>query len=132
MKKGIEKQANGLKIGLAVQFLLGIYINLFVSFPENADPNANWAFARHNWLIMLHVLLGTALLIGGIVFIIRVYKNKLEHWKLPASLGLAGILTAWLGGERFVATQQDAWSFVMALGFVLAVSIYGWGLSRNE
>lgn len=132
MKASVEKQANGLKIGLAVQFILGIYVNLFVHFPENADTSHNWAFARHNWWVMLHVLLGTSLLIGAVVFIVRVYRHKLNLWKLPASLGLVGILLAWIGGERFVATQQDAWSFVMALGFVLAVSIYGWGLARNE
>lgn len=122
----------GLKIGLAIQFILGIYINLFVKFPENANARANWTFAQHSWLVLSHILLGTLLLLNAAVLVIRVYRNKLDRWKLPTVIGLIGILIAWLAGEQFVSTGKDAWSFVMALGFVLAVSIYGWGLARNE
>jgi len=132
MKLSIDKQASGLKIGLALQFILGIYINLFVHFPENADAKANWNFAQHSWIVLLHILIGTILLINATVLLVRVYRLKLNLWKLPAIVGLIGIVIAWLSGEQFVTTQQDGWSFAMALGFVLAVSIYGWGLARNE
>ncbi len=129
-KPPIEKQAIGLITGLTIEFLLGIGINLYIEFPEGQTAQQLWDYGLKQWPIVLHFILGSLLVLGSFVLVVRVLRSKSVTWKAPALLGFAGILVAWGGGERFVSTQVEAWSFVMATGFIVAIASYAWGLYR--
>ena len=128
----MKRQVFGIIIGLAVEFLLGMAINLFVSFPQGSDVGKNWDFASHNLLVMTHVIIGTLLVLGAIVLVVRVFRNKIDQWKLPAVVGLISLLVAWGAGDGFVATQKDTMSFLMAAGFVVGIIAYAWGLAKKQ
>lgn len=132
MNKSLNRQGFGLLIGLAVQYVLGMAINLYVSFPAHNSPHAQWVFTLHNLLILLHLIIGTLLVIGSIAMIIRAMKLGSSSWKLPASLGLISLVIAWVAGDTFITTQSSVLSYVMSLGFLAAIGSYVWGLYRSK
>ena len=132
MEQILKRQSRGMILGLAVQFLLGMVINLYTEFPESGDVRHYWEFANHNWLVMIHMIFGTLLVIGAISFLVRSVRSKLAQWKLPATLGLLSLILAWGAGDAFIGTQNDAFSYLMALGFILGIVCYSWGASRSQ
>jgi hypothetical protein len=132
MEQKLHKQGFGLIMGLAIQFLLGMYINLFVAYPENQDARQYWEFTKHSPVVMLHLLFGTLLLVGAVAFVVRSYKNNVPSYRLPSVLGLLSLLLAWATGDIFVTSQQDIFSYLMALGFLFGVLSYAWGISRKS
>ena len=131
----ISKAQNGLRnygiimIGLLViQYTLGMLANMFVQFPDSADPGQLWEFARTQLTTGAHILVGTALVVGAIGFVILAVRQKIQPWIISSTFGLIAILAAFFGGATFVSTQADAYSLVMALATILAFLSYGWGL----
>ncbi len=106
---------------LALQLLLGVATNLWVSIPAK-DP---WNNATQAWILYLHALLGLALLGNAIMVLIRVGEAKLAgaHW--DAWLGILGVLVALISGAMFVTSgQANIDSFIMTIGFVLSMYAY--------
>jgi hypothetical protein len=110
------------------QFLLGMDANLFFTFPETGS---RWA-AASTGLVGLHVILGTLLLVVGLVVLVLALRRKLGRWIVSAVLGLVGIAAAWWFGSSFVTADSDAASFLMSCGFALSLLAYGWGLWAGE
>ena len=117
----------GINAALVVQFLLGMYINMYVEFPKNG-PAAAWAFARSSFVVMTHIILGTLLVVGGISLLVRAIRAKNRHWTIVASIAVFGMLMSWSGGERFITTQNDVASYFMAVGFLITLLGLNWGL----
>jgi hypothetical protein len=130
MGQKLNQQSKGLLFGLAVQFLLGMAVNLYVAFPEGVDAHQNFEFATHNFLAVAHMLWGTLLVIGSITFLVRSFKAQTTAWRTPAIMGLISILVAWGAGDAFVATQNDTWSYLMSVGFIVAILSYAWGIAQ--
>ena len=132
MKKTIkprlfEREVVGVNAALVVQFLLGMYMNMYVEFPKTG-PLAAWDFAKHSVVVMAHIILGTGLLIGGIALLVRAIRAKNRHWTIVASIAVFGLLMSWSGGERFITTQNDIASYFMAVGFLITLLGFNWGL----
>lgn len=119
---------------LSVQFVLGIYVNLFVTIPPVSGgtpgsmmssmgavmgPGSNLAF-------MAHMLLGMLLILLAVVSVVVVTQSGLGTTATAlAGVGLAALLVAGYGGMSFVMFgQDDALSFTMALGFIFALTAY--------
>ncbi len=117
---------------LILQYLLGMFANMFVNFPNTKNETALWEFAKVQPSVMTHIILGALLVIGGIVLLIRAIRKKDKQWILASSVGLLSLLIASIAGARFIPTQQDGYSFVMAVTFLLAVFSYGWGLYKAK
>ena len=130
--RGLRLHAKGLLAILILQYALGMYTNLFVEFPQTPDIHARWVYAMSVPPVAAHVALGTLLLFGAVALLIRTAKLQTQAWKIPGYLGLLGVLIAWLSGERFVSTQTNIFSYLMSLGFLLAVFGYGWGLAKKD
>jgi hypothetical protein len=120
----IARQTFGLILGLSLQYLLGIWIALFVEFPETDSPKELWQFAMSQPAIILHLVLGSLMVLGSLVLMVRAYKSGERVWKAGAGIGFGAVLLAWLAGEEFVATQSDNYSFAMAAFFVVALLAY--------
>ncbi len=132
MNKLINRQGLGLLIGLAIQYMLGMSINLFVEFPADKTPQGEWEFTLHNPLILLHLVIGTLLVFGSIVLVVRAVRQHAQAWKLPAISGCIWVLVAWIAGDTFVTSQADALSYLMSLAFLLAMLSYVLGLYRSR
>ncbi len=98
---------------LVVQYALGMYVNMFISFPENATAGQMWEFAWSQWPPATHIALAILLLLGAVLFLIRALLFKQKKWIIGSSVGLVGILAAGGSGAIFIPTQSDALSYSM-------------------
>ena len=126
---------------ILAQFLLGMWLNLFASFTNMTSSissmggmmssgmgmdNMMTAMSGSMTVLMVHMLNGYLLGILSIaVLAASLYSKKLSI----ASLGIAGfasILLAGVSGLSFMFSgfQNDVYSYLMAVGFILALSIY--------
>jgi hypothetical protein len=112
---------------LVVQYLLGMYVNLFVPFPENATEGQLWAFSWSQPALAAHIVLAFLLSLGAIILCIRSVRSKSRVWIWSSFIGLIALLAAGFSGSRFIPTQTDAYSYSMALWFIAAFASYGWG-----
>jgi hypothetical protein len=103
--------------GLAIQYLLGMYINLYI-------PHLHAQAA-----LIAHIALGTALVATALVATIAALISRLRDHILVSTAGLLTLVVAASGGIRFLAGgQHNSDSYRMAVGFILATAAYGVGL----
>jgi hypothetical protein len=122
---------------LVIQYVLGMWVNLFVQFPNNL-PNGNaWSWGMtHCASLFTHIILGSLIvLIAVIVFGMSIVYRKTVIITL-STLGLLALLSAWLNGDEFmVHSQEDITSFQMAIGLIVALVFYSvevYALFRNQ
>jgi hypothetical protein len=134
-----SKTQNGLRVNaifmigvLVIQYALGMVANLFVQFPNTTQPGQLWEFARSQFPTMAHIVIGTLLLVGAIVFVIRAARANNGGWIASSAVGLVAILTAFYGGVMFTSTQVNAYSLLMALAAIVTFLAYGWGLYASR
>ena len=123
MTNGLPSMVIMLFLFLFIQFLLGMYINLFVSIPA-ASPFFMMGYGPYGGfpIVMVHMFLG--ILIGlisiGILFLsIGSGQKKI----LASAIGLfLSILIAGIDGLFFLFDgQNNINSYLMATGFILAM-----------
>jgi len=134
-----SKAPNGLRVNaifmivvLVIQYVLGMVANLFVKFPDTNQPDQLWAAARSQFPTMAHIVVGTLLLVGAVVFVIRATRNHHRSWIASSVAGLIAILAALFGGVTFTTTQVDGYSLLMAIAAIAAFVAYGWGLYASR
>ncbi len=126
-----------LMVLLVVQFLLGMWINLFVVLPGPAAALApagawarlGWASAAGPWALQAHIVLGLVLGAMGIGHLVRVWRGTPRvglGWSLA---GLVGVAAASVAGALFLSTAAAAWSMAMAAGFAVALVAYGMAMA---
>jgi hypothetical protein len=114
-------------IALVLEFILGIYTNLFVEFPDSlVNGNAwQWSMAQSP-IIGAHVLIGSLLLAASLLSLGLglALKSKAAIGSSLAGLAMMGL--AYFSGSAFLANiQVDGYSFAMALGFMGTLVAYG-------
>lgn len=105
---------------LSVQFLLGTYLNLFVTIPSGRDLGALPPDGLV--VLVLHILVGIMVL--GISLRLTYVAAKARNGRQTALAAIAalGMTVAFLAGANFTfGDQADAASFVMAFGFFLGM-----------
>ncbi len=130
--KSIRKQAIGLIFGLAVQYALGMYVDLFVEFPEGADKGQLWQFAWSQIPLAAHIILGILIVLGAIALCVRAARSRNKTWIWASAVGLVAVLFAWGSGASFIPSQTDLYSYSMALSFIVAIMAYVWGLYADR
>jgi hypothetical protein len=128
----LSRNAFGLLASLVVQYLLGMAINLYVTFPEFASDGQRWEFAWKQPVVAAHIVVAIGLLIGSLSLVIRAYHRREVAWKVPALVGFLAILMAGFAGSQFIPTQNDPYSYLMAACFIGAFAAYCWGLYRAK
>ncbi len=128
----LNKHALGLIGLLAVQYLLGMSINLYVKFPESQTQSELWNFSMKQPLITSHIGVAILLFFGALVLVYSAHKTQSTAWKIPAWTGLIALLVASSAGSQFIPTQSDPQSFLMAAAFLVAFGAYGWGVCRSK
>jgi hypothetical protein len=106
---------------LAVLFLLGMYTNLYLEFPEGAN---GWKVIGSDVVATLHMSLGSAFALATIGLLIAAILTRRASVIVFASLGLLASAAAVVGGTSFAGDQSNGNSFIMAVGFVVAFISY--------
>ena len=119
---------------LVIQFIVGMYLNFYVELPANHPgihgsyaPSIPWAIAGHAGIALaIHVVNWILLTLGAIALVVRSILSRRRASIIGTSLGLLFILMAGSGGLTFLNRGgADKESFMMALGFILAMVAYG-------
>lgn len=138
--KLLRKQSIALLSMLALQFILGMILNLFVTIPNKHPGQFGNYFVRSGhsfaWAItlgggvalFLHVLVAIGLLAGSIAFVVRAAKAHNKRWIWISSIGLVGILAAFSNGLSFLDFNHNVNSFIMAMGYIVATIAYSTGI----
>ena len=126
---------------LLAQFLLGMWLNLFVSFPTSlfSQPGIGSMMGTMMGfmvtggmpILMVHMMLGFALLVVSILVLAFAMGSSAPGLVLISVLGLVSVLAAGLGGLGFMFSgfQNDLFSYLMAIGFISAFTTYFVALS---
>ncbi len=129
---------------LAVQFLVGMVVNLVVQLPD-AHPGAqageyfsgvvqgvSWALVAAALPLQAHVFLGVVLLVASLAILALAIASRKRTWIVTAVLGWMGIMAAGFNGASFLNYGHDFSSLLMSIGFLLAVIAYAVGLYRTR
>ena len=116
----LQKAARGVVMMLAVEFLLGMAVN-FIGLPDEATGNAKIVTGI---LLGLHVLVGIGLLINAIMAT-RASRALDGSLRNLVRAGGAGIGVTFIFGVLTVATGSDWWSYLMGVGFIGSLLLYG-------
>lgn len=128
----MKKQLVGLLVGLGLEYVFGMATMVYVKFPEDVGESEMFHFASTHFFSAAHIFLAYALVLGSLVFMVKAFIANQAKLKLPAVLGFLAILVAGYGGETFIRTNNDTYTFIMSLGFLVAFVSYGWGLFKFE
>ena len=122
------RQANlAVLILLAVQFALGIGVNLHVTLPAAGHPgHASWF--GNGALLALHATLGMLLILGAIFVLVRAIMARNAALIITSAAGLVAILLAAFFGSGFTDKLTDGYSLGMAIAFAVALACYAIGL----
>lgn len=114
---------------LVLQFLVGMANTFWLKLPESGN---GWKDNSPAWLLMVHLLLGVALL-GLAAWILVVARRTGDAvWTRASIIGIVGIVVAFAGGVRFMGkVESDLSSFIMAIGWAISIVGYATGLARS-
>jgi hypothetical protein len=126
---------------LVVQFLLGMYVNLFVTIPTN-HPGARppeyfsgvaqsvfWAITQSGLVfLILHAAFGLVIVVGAAVLLVQGIQSRTRSLIITTSIGAFGVLVAALNGGSFLNYNEDFSSMIMAAGLAVAMVSYVFGL----
>jgi hypothetical protein len=133
---------------LLIQFGTGIWINLYITIPQN-HPGADatnfvvgffqsivWGIAHGGLLVAIHVVLGlTAVTFHPVLGLLPLSVQYGPRGSALAGAAAAVLaLAAAVSGAAYLTYQQDLYSLLMALGFggvVLCYAISLYVLSRS-
>jgi peptidoglycan/LPS O-acetylase OafA/YrhL len=110
---------------LAVQYILGMFANLYVQFPIDKPESQLWTFTWSQFSTATHTIIGLLLLIGAVVFLVRSIRTKSKFWIITAIVGLLAMVIAVVCGSLFVSTQLAFFSYIMSLCFLIGAAAYG-------
>jgi hypothetical protein len=125
--RGLRIQTAVLIGALIVQYAFGMYVNLYVSFPDTAATEGQlWEFAWSQPALATHIVLAILILLGAIVLCVRAARAKNPTWIWCSLIGLLAILAAGASGASFIPSQLNLYSYAMSLAFLIAFLAYAW------
>ncbi len=109
----------GLVLLLFIQFILGIYINLYVNFP----PITSHGFMRMpmtNFIpIMIHMVFGFLILFASFIIFYLMLKISDNVLIISSTISFIFVLIAGLSGFLFLFNESNTYSFLMAFSFIV-------------
>lgn len=110
---------------LVVQFILGIFLDLYVTIPAS-DHDTGFAHELGSapLSLTLHALIGLALIAAAIAAVVRAVAAGSKELTLLTAGGLASVFGAFAAGEIFVRSGSTSSSMTMALLAGVALLCY--------
>ena len=105
---------------LSIQFLLGTYLELYVTIPSGRDLGALPLDGLV--VLILHIVVGILVVGTSIRLTVVAVRTHSGRDIALSAIALIGMIVAFLAGLSFTfGDQTDAASFVMAFGFFLGM-----------
>lgn len=144
-RKNINRQAIGLLVGYALQFLAGMTLNLFVTVSKNhPGSNANnyfvgdvhglaWTLSGKGGAVLtIHVYIALALVLGSLGLLITSIRLKSKVWIWCSSIAFLSTVGALFNGLSFINYNHSFSSMIMASCWLLAVAALVYGIIGNK
>jgi len=133
----IMEQSNFKNISrrLVIELVLVVAVVSYkVNFPKGTSLAQSWGFVLTHPLVLLHVIVGTIILVEAILLLIRSVLSHHRSWIVLASAGLVLVILAFASGESFLAAQRNIAISIMGDSWFGAIVIYGlcWFLNRKK
>ncbi len=116
---------------LVAQFVIGMAVNLFSVFPSSNSANSADQTIVQGIIgtgpgLVIHAITGLAILALSGTTVYFSIRTRVSRVMALAALGLASVILALIGGVSFVLSsfENNLDSFLMALGFILAITSY--------
>lgn len=117
---------------LALQFVLGMVTNLYVSVPTHTGSGASeyfsgvvsgvvWASVQGAWVLRLHTLLGLLLILVAGLQVASAIARRQRAWIVISIIAVLFIIGAGFNGASFLNYGHDFSSLFMSLGFAIAL-----------
>ncbi len=108
---------------LPLQFLLGMWVNLFVDIPNPIVPN--FFMSGGGIVLLVHIVNGLTIAALAITTVVLAARLKKAAPLRLTILATVFVFLAIASGVTFVFFgQNDAFSYTMAIGFVFSVSFF--------
>ena len=128
-------------MALFIQFLLGMYTNLFIDLPRVTmqGPGA-WMLNMRRMmsvgfldpLFMIHMIIGMLLVLGAIAAVVVAVTAKQTPLIIITVIGLVSVFVAAYGGLTFFMNgQHNSASYTMAIGWLSAITTYFMGYATS-
>jgi len=128
---------------LAVQFLLGMYVNLYVNLPPVRSGSGGLGgpmmgrfatmFSPGRPVLMIHMMLGMLLAVTGAVALVVALSAGNRFAIGWSATGLVALLVAGYGGiSFFMFGHSNVDSYLMAVGFLVGFMAYLTGALRSS
>jgi hypothetical protein len=131
----LRRQAGGLLVGYALQFLAGMSLNLFVTLPAKhpgdtgndyfvrSGHSLTWALSGHGgWPLAFHAYLGVLLVLGSAALFVNALIARSRRWEICGSIAALFTIGAFFNGMSFVDFNKDVSSMIMATCWLVAVA----------
>lgn len=120
---------------LLVQFLVGMFVNLYVAIvPGHPGSSGSpiggavlgvaWAIAADGPALAFHTALGLLLMAGSLALLATAILAGGRALVATTAVGLLGVLGAGLNGIGFLNYGMDRATYLMSVGFSVAVAAY--------
>jgi hypothetical protein len=139
-----NKQAIGLLGGYLLQFLAGMFLNLFVTIPnKHPGSSGNNYFSRSfhslvwslsgsgGWVLSFHVWLALLLVLGSLSLFVMACMAHSTSWSIYGGIAALLSLGAFFNGMSFIDFNKDISSMIMAMCWIGAVAVLVLGLLKH-
>jgi hypothetical protein len=129
---------------LALQFLIGIVVNLYVQIPAIHPGTGStnyfagivqgvvWALGHGTWSLVIHTAAGLLLVLASFLLIGLAIASRQRVWIILSLVGWVGVVAAGFNGASFLNYGHDFSSLLMSSGFLLAAISYTIGFSLRH
>jgi peptidoglycan/LPS O-acetylase OafA/YrhL len=121
---GMKRLSRCLVIALVVVVALAGYN---ITFPAEKSATSNWTFVLTHPTLLLHVIVGTGILVMAVIALIRSVRGRDRPWMALSVAGLVFVLAAFVSGEGYVMSLHKSALNYMSIGWAGAVIAYGTG-----
>ncbi|EQB73082.1 MAG: hypothetical protein M1462_07710 [Candidatus Thermoplasmatota archaeon] len=108
---------------LFMQFIMGMYINLYVSFPP---MNSITHMGPHNFpsnyiVVMFHMMLGFLILVVSFIMVLLSLRIRNSKLVISSFLSFFFVIVAGISGFLFLFNEKNLYSLLMAISFIIIV-----------
>ena len=132
--RGIQRIALWLLVGYALQFIFGMTVNLFTTFPTQHPGMGSveyfggalrgllWALdGGGGWALATHAYIALALIVGaGVLLVVSIWLRS-KRWVITSTIALLFTVGAFFNGLSFINYNHDFSSMIMACCWLIAV-----------
>ncbi len=108
---------------LFIQFILGIFINLYVTFPPlNSISQVGPEVFPSNYItVMFHMMLGFLILIVSLIMILMSFRIGSAKLLLSSITSSIFVIIAGISGILFLFNEFNRYSFLMGISFIIVI-----------